>query len=105
LIVASGYAVVLPFNTNEDMIAALNATRSGVPVIAVKNSIINEVFGNAVLYSETEATKDIGEKMMQVYTNENYRTGLIEKGKQVAGEYTSEKAAELLWQSIINALE
>ena len=105
LIIASAYAVVLPFNTNEDMIAALNATRSGVPVIAVKNSIINEVFGDAALYSETEATKDIGEKMMQVYTDENYRSRLIEKGKQVAGTYTSEKAAELLWQSIIKALE
>jgi len=105
LIIASGYAVVLPFNANEDMIAALNATRAGVPVIAVKNSIISEAFGDAALYSETEVTKDIGEKMMQVYTDENYRTRLIEKGKQVAGEYTSEKAAEQLWQSIIKALE
>jgi len=42
--------------------------------------------------------------MMQVYTDENYRTRLIEKGKLVAGEYTSEKTAGLLWQSIIKAL-
>jgi len=105
LITASAYAVVLPFNTNEDMIAALNATRSGVPAIAVKNSIINEAFGDAALYSETKVTKDVGEKMMRVYTDENYRTRLIEKGKQVAGEFTSEKATELLWQSIIKALE
>ncbi|HMK20303.1 MAG TPA: glycosyltransferase [Chitinophagaceae bacterium] len=105
LITASAYAVVLPFNTNEDMIAGLNATRSGVPVIAVKNSKINEAFGDAASYSETKATKDVGEKMMQVYTDENYRTRLIEKGKHVAGNYTSEKTAELLWQSIIKALE
>lgn len=105
LIIASAYAAVLPFNTNEDMEAALNAARSGVPVIAVKNSIVSEVFGEAALYSETETTKDIGEKMMQVYTDENYRARLIEKGKQVAGAYTSEKAAELLWQSIIKTLE
>ena len=105
LIIASAYAVVLPFNANEDLIGAFNAALSGVPVIAVKNSIINEVFGDAALYSETEATKDIGEKMMYVYTDENYRKRLIEKGKQVAGVYTSEKAAGLLWQSIIKALE
>ena len=85
MITASAYAVVLPFNTNEDIIAALNAMRSGVPVIAVKNSIINEVAGDAALYAETETTKDIGEKMIQVYTDENYRFKLIEKGKQVAG--------------------
>jgi glycosyltransferase involved in cell wall biosynthesis len=105
LILASAYAVVLPFNINEDMTAALNATRSGVPVIAVQNSIINEMFDDAASYSETDATKDIGEKMMQVYIDENYRTRLIEKGKQVAGTYTSEKAAGQLWQSIIKALE
>ena len=105
LMIASAYAVVFPFNINEDMVTALNAMRLGVPVIAVKDSIINEAFGDAALYSETEATKDIGEKMMQVYTNEGYRFRLIEKGKQVAGEFTGEKAAELLWQSIIKALE
>jgi len=105
LIIASAYAAVLPFNTNEEMIAALNATRSGVPVIAVKNSVISEVFGDAALYSETDTIKDIGEKMMQVYTDENHRTRLIEKGKQVSGTYTSEKAAEQLWQSIVKVLD
>jgi glycosyltransferase involved in cell wall biosynthesis len=105
MITASAYAAVLPFNANENMIAALNAARSGVPVVAVKNSIINEVFEDAALYSQSEAAKDIGEKMMQVYTNEDYRTMLIERGKQVADEYTSGKAAELLWQSIIKTLE
>ena len=104
LITASAYAVVYPFNTNGDMIAALNATRSGVPVIATKNSIINEAFGEAALYSETEESKNVGEKMMQVYTDENHRTRLIEKGKLLAGEYASEKTAGMLWQSIIKAL-
>jgi glycosyltransferase involved in cell wall biosynthesis len=105
LITASAYAVVLPFNTNESIIAALNTTRSGVPVIAVKNSVVSEVAEDAVLYAETETIKDIGEKMIQVYTDENYRFKLIEKGKKVAATYTDEKAAEILWQSILKSLE
>ena len=105
LITASAYASVLPFNTNENLISALNAMRSGVPVIAVKKSVINEVAQDAALYAETETPKDIGEKMMQVYTDENYRFKLIEKGKQVAATYTTEKAAEILWQSILKVLE
>jgi len=105
LITASAYAVVLPFNTIENMIAALNTMRSGVPVIAVKNSVVNEVAEDAALYAETATTKDIGEKMIQVYTDENYRFKLIEKGKQVAATYTVEKAAEILWQSILKGLE
>jgi hypothetical protein len=33
------------------------------------------------VYAKSETTKDIGEKMIQVYTDENYRFKLIEKGK------------------------
>ena len=77
--------------------------RSGVPVIALKSSVVNEVAEDAVLYAETGAPKDIGEKMMQVYTDENYRFKLIEKGKKIAAAYTDEKAAEVLWQSILRS--
>lgn len=105
LITASAYAVVLPFHTNENIIAALKAMRSGVPVIAVRNSVVSEVAEDAALYAETETTKDIGEKMMQVYKDESYRLKLIEKGKQVAAIHTDEKSSETLWQSILKALE
>ena len=105
LITASAYAVVLPFNTNENLIAALNTMRSGVPVIALKKSAINGVAKDAALYAETETTKEVGEKMIQVYTDENCRFKLIEKGKRVAATYTNEKAAEILWQSILKVLE
>ena len=44
------------------MIAALNAMRSGVPVIAVKNSVINEVVGDAALYAETKQQKILEKK-------------------------------------------
>ena len=105
LITASAYAVVLPFNENDNMVATLNAMRSGVPVIAVKNSVVNEIANGAALYAETNAIKDVGEKMMQLYTDENHRSQLIEKGKQAAANYTDEKATELLWQSILKVLE
>jgi len=105
LITASAYAVVLPFNNKKNIITALNTMRTGVPVITVKNSVINEVAENATLCAETEAAKDVGEKMIQVYTDENYRFRLIEKGKGIAATYTSEKAAEMLWQSILKVLE
>ena len=100
-ITAAAYAVVLPFNTNEDMIAALNAMRAAVPVITTKDSAINEIACDAALYADNDI-KDIGDKMIQLYTNENFRSGLIEKGKEKAKEFTHEKAAEFLSQSIIN---
>ena len=105
LITASAYAVVLPFSTDDNIIAILNAMRSGVPVIAVKSAVVNEVAEDAVLYAETGAPKDVGVKMMQVYTDESFRFKLIENGKQVTATYTREKSAEVLWQSILKVLE
>ena len=99
IITAAAYAIVLPFNTNKDIIAALNALQTGVPVITTKGSAINEVAGDAALYADKE-TKDIGEKMMQLYTNENLRSEMIEKGIQNVKGFTHEKVAESLWGSI-----
>lgn len=104
-ITASAYAVVLPFNTNDNIQAALNGMRSEVPVIAGKDSVVAEVAKDAALYALTDAPKDIGEKMIQVYTDENYRSKLIEKGKAISESYTNEKAAEILWQSILKRLK
>jgi glycosyltransferase involved in cell wall biosynthesis len=104
MIVASAYAVVLPFNTNEDAIAALNSMQSGVPVIATKNSVISEIAGDAILYAEKGVT-DIGDKMMQLYKDENYRSSLIEKGRSLSATFTPEKTAETLWQSIMKTLQ
>lgn len=104
MITASAYAVVLPFNNNGDMIAALNSMQSGVPVIATKNSIVSEMAGDAVLYAE-KGVNDVGDKMMLLYKDENYRYWLIEKGKSLAATFTQEKTAEQLWQAIIKALQ
>ncbi|HEX6846901.1 MAG TPA: glycosyltransferase [Chitinophagaceae bacterium] len=105
VITASAYAAVLPFNNNESLITALNAMRSGTPVIAVRGSIINEVAAEAALYTDSDGIKDIGEKMIQVYTDENDRSKLIEIGKQVAAANTVEKSAEAFWQAISGELK
>ena len=101
-ITAAAYTAVLPFNTTDNMIAALNAMKAGVPVITTKNSTVKEVAGDAAVYAENEI-KDIGDKLIQLYTNEDFRSGLIEKGKDRVKAFTHNKASELLWQSIIGA--
>jgi glycosyltransferase involved in cell wall biosynthesis len=104
MITASAYAVILPFNTDEDMIAALNSMQSGIPVIATKNSTVSEMAGDAIL-SADKGVNDIGDKMMQLYKDENYRALLIEKGRSLAATFTQEKTTEGLWQSIMKALQ
>jgi len=102
-IIAAAYAAVLPFDTYEDLPAALNAIQSGIPVITAGKSSINEVAGDAVLFGDNDI-KDIGEKMMQLYKDEGLRSALIEKGKEIVKNFTEEKSAAHLWQSIMKVL-
>ena len=102
-ITAASYALVLPFNTEEDITNALGAMQSGVPVITTKDSSIKEIAWDAVLYSEKEI-KEMGESMMQLYKDEMLRSQLIEKGKELVKNFTEEKSARQLWQSIMKAM-
>ena len=77
--------------------------QAGVPVITTKNSVISEVAGDAILCADN-GIKDIADKMMQLYKDENYRFALIEKGRSLASIFTPEKTAQLLWQSIMKGL-
>ena len=103
MLTAAAYAALLPFNANEDILFALNAMQAGVPLITADDSRVYEIAGNG--YSETGSIMDIGDKMIRIYTNENYRSELIEKGKTIAATFTPERSAEVLWRSVMKALE
>ena len=101
-IIAAAYALIVPFDTDEDIPLALDAAQSGVPVITTRDSPLSEIAGDAVLYCEKEI-KDVGEKMMQLYKDEVLRSQLIEKGAALVKNFTIEKSANQLWQSIMKA--
>lgn len=100
---SAAYTLVLPFDKIENISTALNAMRSGVPVIVTKNSSVNEIAGGSVLCAEDDI-KDIGEKMMQLYKDETLRSQIIEKGKGLVKNYTEESSAGQLLRSITKAL-
>ena len=54
--------------------------------------------------SDTNSIKDIADKMMQLYTDEDYRSMLVREGKAIAQVYTQEKTAHDIWQVILKAL-
>ncbi|HET9747231.1 MAG TPA: glycosyltransferase [Chitinophagaceae bacterium] len=102
-ITAAAYALVLAFNPDEDITYAFGAMQSAVPVITTRNSSISEIAGDAVLYSENEITA-MGEKMMQLYKDELLKSQLIEKGYRLVKDFTVEKSASRLWQSMMKAM-
>ncbi|TAL44366.1 MAG: glycosyltransferase, partial [Chitinophagaceae bacterium] len=105
LITASAYAAVIPFSNEETMITVLEALQSGVPAIVSENAAVKEITGEASLYSDITNPKDTGEKLMRIYIDENLRTQLAERGKQVAPSYSSQKTAELLLQAILQVVK
>jgi glycosyltransferase involved in cell wall biosynthesis len=65
---------------------------------------MQEIAGNAALYFNPADHNDIAEKMLLLYKDENLRSQLIEKGKQICKQYNWDRSAELFWQSIEKAM-
>lgn len=103
LLTASAYAAVFPFDDDEQYIPALGAMQAAVPVIAPLGFAVNEIAGDAALYFDTGNERELGEKMIQLYTDEKFRKRLIEKGMETAAEFTLQKTAEQLWKSVLKA--
>jgi glycosyltransferase involved in cell wall biosynthesis len=85
-------------------VPVLEAMRSHVPVITSVNSAMQEIANDAALYADPNDHIDIGDKMMLLYKDESLRSRLIEKGKKIAEQYSWDKSAELLWQSIMKTV-
>ena len=102
-VMASAYAVLYLFPDTDFPVSALEAMQCGAPVITVAHPSIEELTGDAVLYAGTNDPKDLGEKMIRLYTDEDLRHHLVEKGKQIALQFSWQDSAELLWQCFLKA--
>jgi glycosyltransferase involved in cell wall biosynthesis len=102
---AAAYAMVYPSLWEGFGVPVLEAMRCGVPVITSKNSPMEEIAGEAALFADPEQFHDIAEKMMQVYKDEKLRQELIDKGKDIEPAYSWDRTAELLWESMLAAVE
>ena len=103
-IMASSYALVYPSLLEGFGVPVLEAMKCNVPVITSSHSSMEEIAKDAALYAAAENFEDIAENMMRIYKDENLRKELIEKGKTIAPQYSWQRTAELLWQSILRAV-
>ena len=103
-ITGAAYAVVYPFGST-GYAFGVNAMKSNVPVITSKENEAPEILGEAALYVDPHDIKDIADKMMLIYKDENLRKQLIENGKEQVKKYTWERSAEQLWHTIQKAVD
>ena len=104
-LIGAAYAMVYPSLWEGFGVPVLEAMRCAVPVITSTNSSMKEIAKEGALYAEANNHQDIADKMMLLYKNENLRNEMIEKGKVVVQEYSWDKTADLLWQSIVKTVK
>ncbi|MBD0331186.1 MAG: glycosyltransferase family 4 protein [Chitinophagaceae bacterium] len=103
-LVAAAYALIYPSFFEGFGVPVLEAMLCHVPVLTSGNTSMKEIAENAALYFDPYNVNDIADKMMLIYKSENLRRDLIEKGKQVVKKYHWQRTADLLWQSIMEAV-
>lgn len=97
---AASYAMIFFPCSKEFNIFPLEALKCNVPLIISDTEELHEIFGNAALYVNAEDFKNIAEKMMLIFKDENLRNRVIEKGKEQIKKYSWNMAAEQLWSII-----
>lgn len=102
-ITAAAYAMVYPVLTSDLALPALQAMRSGVPVITANSNALSAIFGKAALYGNPDDHEALAEKMMLVFKDEGMAKQLITAGSDLLQRYQPDKMTDLLMRCILNA--
>jgi glycosyltransferase involved in cell wall biosynthesis len=100
-LIGSAYALVYPSVWEGFGVPVLEAMRCHVPVVTSSGSAMQEIAGDAALYADPTDYAEIADKMMLLYKDESLRAEMIEKGKMREREFSWDRTAELLWQTIL----
>jgi len=102
---AAAYALVYPSFFEGFGVPVLEGMKSGVAVLTSVNTSMQEIGEDAALYFNPADHADIADKLMLIYKDENLRSRLIEKGKTIAEKYSWQRTADLLWESVLRAVD
>jgi len=99
-ITGAAYAMVYPSLWEGFGVPVIEAMKSHIPVLTSAASAMQEIAGDAALYFNPEDHRDIAEKMMMAYKDEDLRADMIKKGILVESAYSWDRTAVLLWDAI-----
>ena len=100
-IIATAYAFVYATEQNGFYVPLLQAMQCGIPVIVSNTLLMNEICGDAALFTDPTIFENIADKMMLVFKDENRRNELIIKGKKQAAQFPLTLTNQSLWRSIV----
>ena len=81
-------------------IPILEAMRCNVPVITSNVTSMPEIAGNAAIFCDPFSESSIADTMDKIFTNEELRKSLIERGRIRRNNFSWQQSADGLWQSI-----
>lgn len=84
-------------------IPLIEAMEAEVPIITSNVSSLPEVAGNSALLVNPFDTTDIKNAMLKIYYNTTVRNELIQKGRIQKQNFSWDKSAQLLWESILKS--
>jgi len=103
-VIASSLAVTFVSNFEGFGVPIQEGFFCEVPVITSNVSSMPEIAGNAALLVNPFSVDSITQAMLKIYCNEKLRQELIEKGKIKRQEFTWQRTADLLWNSVEKCL-
>jgi glycosyltransferase involved in cell wall biosynthesis len=86
-------------------IPIIEAMACGCPVVVGKNTACDEIAGNAALKIDPFDHKDIAQKMLEISTNNDLKTSLIQQGYSRAKKFTWANTADVLHKTMHQLLD
>ncbi len=102
---AAAYALVYPAWQEGMGTSLAQAMHCGTPVICSNTGALPEICGDAAVYFAPDDLNDMADKMMLLFKDEDLRNQYIIKGRQQAGLYSWDKAAGIIWDSILKCVD
>lgn len=102
-VVAAAYAMVFIPLFETPSVAPLEAMKCEVPVICSSIGEFTELCGGAALMANANDFKDVAEKMILLFRDEDLRNKMVQKGKQHLEEYQQHERPSLFFDTILNA--
>ena len=97
--ISAAYAAINLASMEISETEGLKTIASNIPLITTDNIFFRSTYADAAAYCQP-TDKDVAEKMMLLYKDENYRSSLINNGQLLSEKYSLPNATNRLWQTI-----
>ena len=104
LLTASAFALTYVSLFEGFGIPIVEAFRCSVPVICSNTTSMPEVAGDAAILVDPFDVEDIAKAMTDLTLNEKLRHSLIEKGNKRKDDFSWQKTADDLWESMMKCV-